>query len=126
MITRYIFVQFSAPHPIIWVTPFLHPETTLLGMALGLGVCRRFDWRIVAILGLSAAAIFALATSHYFRGNDRMWLYPVAAIMCGSAVWLSAAHRVTAVDGWIVYLGKITFGLLYISPLGDQIERRAI
>lgn len=35
---RLAFILVGAKHPVIWVTPFLRPDSTFVGLALGLGL----------------------------------------------------------------------------------------
>lgn len=109
---RFIAVSAGAHHPIVWVTPMLHPEATLFGMAAALSISRKLDLRSVAIAGAIALIAFASASSYHQHGNGRMWIYPMAALFCASAVWLAASGRLPFLSvSWVAYLGKISFGL---------------
>lgn len=122
IVARYLVISAGAPHPVVWVLPALHPESTLLGMVAALAISSRLEWRAVLIVAVVAALVLAIVPIDYMRANGRMWIYPVAGIMCAAFVWL-AAHRDFALlrNPAISYLGKISFGLYVFHILGLHI-----
>jgi len=110
---RLAFILSGVQHPLIWVTPFLRPESTLLGFALAVGLFASAD-RFGALLTLALALIaFSLLPSIDQVDGWTLVLYPVAAVVAGSTLWLALNTSLSRFLGarWIVFLGRISFGL---------------
>jgi peptidoglycan/LPS O-acetylase OafA/YrhL len=114
---RAVFVAAGAVHPVIWVTPFLRPESILAGLLLA-GVfargkpARACEWTIGAAAVASFAYFLALPMPHF--GPGAISIYLVVGTFGGGAVW--AALRVRWISGaltWgpIAFLGRISYGL---------------
>jgi peptidoglycan/LPS O-acetylase OafA/YrhL len=111
---RLAFVLLQIKHPAIWVTPFLRPESTLLGMVIALGALNRASGIVIA--GLAAAGIGAmmLMPNVNMIGASTMLIYPIAAVICGGALWATVNNKTISrllSRRWLVFLGKISFGL---------------
>ncbi len=120
LLARGVFVVLGAPHPIIWVTPFLRPESTLLGLALGAGLI--VVPRAVALgIGVAAAVILVNGPSVEQIGAWTIVLYPLCAVIGGALVYLVARPGILAgllARPVVAYLGKISFGLyVYHLPI---------
>jgi peptidoglycan/LPS O-acetylase OafA/YrhL len=109
---------------IIWVTPFLRPESTLVGIALAIVVANHLLKPPKAVV----MAILIGAVTALIAGPDisvgGLWLvvlYPICASIAGTLLWL-ALHA----DGFrsllshraVRYLGKISYGLYVYHLLG--------
>lgn len=110
---RVTFYAGGARHPLIWVTPFLRPESVLMGMALFV-LHPKWPWWWSAIASVLAGACFVSLPPPWEDEIASALSYPLAAIMWGGVVdvalrwdWGSRAMSVRP----LVYLGKISFGL---------------
>jgi peptidoglycan/LPS O-acetylase OafA/YrhL len=104
-----------AQHPVIYFSPLLRPDSILLGMALALIAPHISGRSLTAVLALVvSAAIFFSLPNVYVTGPSTIALFPAAAVMCASILWLSLnAPWLTRILGSrvLVYLGKRSFGL---------------
>jgi peptidoglycan/LPS O-acetylase OafA/YrhL len=94
----------------IWVTPFLRPESTLIGIALSLGLLRRRPPLVVTAAGIAGVVVLGLLPHVREISLWTLALYPACALICGAALWLAVHNRVVikALSArWLVYLGKI-------------------
>jgi peptidoglycan/LPS O-acetylase OafA/YrhL len=113
LVARTSFAGIGVTHPVIWVTPFLRPESTLIGLAIGAGLINvrsYWAWAIVAI----AVAVLVTHPNVNVMGPWTIAIYPVCALISGSLVYLAARSTLlTQVLGYpvIAFLGKISFGL---------------
>jgi peptidoglycan/LPS O-acetylase OafA/YrhL len=103
---------------VIWVTPFLRPESTLLGLAIGAGLIRL---PISAVFAVAVGAVALLVNGRSVEqiGSWTIVLYPICAIIGGALVYLvTRPNPVAWVLGrsWVVFLGKISFGLYVYHP----------
>jgi peptidoglycan/LPS O-acetylase OafA/YrhL len=125
---RASFAWLGAPHPVIWATPFLRPESTLLGLAIGAGLIR------LPIPAVYAAAIGAIAVlvngpSVEQVGSWTIALYPICAIIGGALVYLVTRDNLFARAlgcRWVAFLGKISFGLYVYHLAMLPLARRLI
>src|SRR5262249_40955734 len=111
---RLAFILSGAKHPVIWVTPFLRPESTCLGIVLSLGVLARAQPALIVLVGVAAIIAFTQIPNVFQVDLWTLALYPIAAAISGSVLWLavnveSVSHILS--QQWIVFLGKISFGL---------------
>jgi peptidoglycan/LPS O-acetylase OafA/YrhL len=114
LVARLAFVFLAAPHPLIWVTPFLRPDSTLLGIAIGLGLFNGLAKLFAAFMLLGSGAMIVLMPNVDVIGWSTVLLYPTMAIFCGSLAWLAINadyFRLLLSCPPIVFLGKISFGL---------------
>ncbi|UVF18356.1 acyltransferase [Microvirga terrae] len=99
----------------IYFSPVLRPDSILIGIALALLASHVRGHALLAAIALvvSAMAFFALPNLNV-PGPTAVALYPAAAVMCGSILWLSLnlqwARRLLSSKAF-VYLGKRSYGL---------------
>ena len=119
VLARLAFVLLGTVDP-IWVTPFLRPESTLVGIALSVGLFERAKAPIVIAVGAAAMIALGFAPRVGAEGLAPLYIYPVAAVACGSLLWLGryvpAVSRALAVAP-LRYLGKISYGLYVFHVL---------
>jgi peptidoglycan/LPS O-acetylase OafA/YrhL len=118
---RLLFTALGAPHPIVWTTPFLHPDSILLGLLLSLGLISRAPiWVYVLIFGAAGFSFFNVPLP--WTGVQAAALsYPLGSLMCVSLVILALRGRILGtVCSWkpIAFLGSISFGLYVYHRLG--------
>jgi peptidoglycan/LPS O-acetylase OafA/YrhL len=128
MAARGAFVLIGAPHPIIWMTPFLRPESTLLGIALSIGLASRLSSVMLLAMLLVSGAASVLLPNVWIIGWSTMLLYPAVAIFAGSLAGLAMRGRLSALLSWwpIVFLGKISFGLYVYHLLAIGLAQSAL
>jgi peptidoglycan/LPS O-acetylase OafA/YrhL len=113
LVARASFAVIGVKHPVIWVTPFLRPESTLIGLAIGAGllnVSSYWAWVTAAI----AVAVLVTHPNVQDIGPWTLAIYPVCALISGSLVYLAyRSSLLTKVLGnrVVAFLGKISFGL---------------
>lgn len=113
LIARWIFATLGAPHPIIWVTPFLRPESTLLGISIAIFHTRLPSTLLAGIIGV-AFALLVLGPSGDVMGNWTVVAYILAGAVSGSALLLALGSNIVKLvlsTKAIVFLGRISFGL---------------
>jgi peptidoglycan/LPS O-acetylase OafA/YrhL len=114
---RAVFVSAGAIHPLIWVTPFLRPESIIAGVLLACIVRSKrwigaHDWTIGIVVTVSLAYFLLFPIPH--SGAAAIGIYLVVGVLSGGAVW--AALRIRPVKAAlacapIVFLGRISYGL---------------
>lgn len=112
-VLRATFFALGSPHPVIWATPFLRPESVVAGMLLAL-LAPRWHWSISAALSAASGWVFFTLPSPWDASVASALQYPIAAIMCVFLVdatlrspLLSSALSVRPMK----YLGARSFGL---------------
>jgi peptidoglycan/LPS O-acetylase OafA/YrhL len=113
LIARAAFAGLGAPHPVIWVTPFLRPESTLLGLAVAAGLLRLPPPAVAAILA-GAVGLLVSGPNVHEIGAWTIALYPICALISG--LLLYAVTQTGVCDrllgaAAIAFLGRISFGL---------------
>ncbi len=128
LVARAAFILAGARHPIIWVTPFLRPETTLLGILLAIQFLPRLSVAMVLGAGVLAVAVLTQVPNVENVGPGTMLLYPVVAVFCGALVWLCLNSdwiaRAFSTRG-MAFLGSISFGLYVYHWLGLWMTKAA-
>jgi peptidoglycan/LPS O-acetylase OafA/YrhL len=118
---RGAFILMETKHPVIWVTPFLRPESTLAGIAIALGITSRISTVVVVAACAAAFALLAINPNVQEIGLWTLAIYPVCAVISGSALIFvtrpSIVGRLAAL-GPISYLGRISFGLYVYHLFG--------
>ena len=113
VLARLAFVLLDAVGP-IWVTPFLRPESTLVGIALSVGLFERAKAPVVIAVGAAAVIALGFAPRVGVEGLASLYIYPIVAVACGALLWLGRyapwVSRALAVAP-LRYLGKISYGL---------------
>jgi peptidoglycan/LPS O-acetylase OafA/YrhL len=116
---RTAFSILAAPHPVVWVTPFLRPESVLVGVAVAIGFIRIPSY-LAALALLISAIIFSVGPNIFDTGLWTIALYPICAVIAGSILILSmqskSFSRILSLAP-IGFLGKISFGL-YVFHFG--------
>jgi peptidoglycan/LPS O-acetylase OafA/YrhL len=118
---RMIVIYLGAPHPVVWVTPYLQPESVLIGMVLATGVFRRIP-ALVWPLIFAAALLAFLRTQPPWHGLvPAAQSYPYAAIVCLALVESVRNIRLLkAIFTFrpVVFFGTISFGLYVFHIFG--------
>jgi peptidoglycan/LPS O-acetylase OafA/YrhL len=125
---RLAFILINVKHPVIWVTPFLRPESTLLGIVLSLGILSALSPHWVALVALLALIAFTQVSNVYTVDLSTLAVYPLAAVLCASALWAVMNSRIVAVAlsmPLIVFLGKISFGLYVFHLLAVSLTDKS-
>jgi peptidoglycan/LPS O-acetylase OafA/YrhL len=124
-LARYVLVQASAPHPIIWVTPYLRPESILLGLVLAV-VRPRWNplWSLAAF---TSAAVVFVNTPRIVLPQGMLYCYVPAGIMVASLMDASMRFsplRAALSWGLLRDLGKISYGLyvLHVWAIATVLE----
>jgi peptidoglycan/LPS O-acetylase OafA/YrhL len=124
---RLAFLLSGTTYLAIWVTPFLRPESTLLGIALSLGLFDRWRLSIMVTIWALALIVFLALPNIFQAGAGTMALYPAAAILCCAVLWLAVRPgpfgRLLSAP-WLTYLGKISFGLYVFHLFGIDLAGR--
>jgi peptidoglycan/LPS O-acetylase OafA/YrhL len=126
---RLAFILVGAKHPVIWVTPFLRPESTFVGLALGIGLLTRVPAWVMAALGVATFFAFLAMPA---VGKISLWtmaLYPICGVLCGAVLWLGVNTRYGTLllsRPWLVFLGKISFGLYVFHLLAIWLGRTTL
>lgn len=110
---RMTFYAGAAKHPLIWVTPFLRPESVLMGMALFV-IQPKWPWWWSAVVSVLAGAAFFNMPNPWDTALASALSYPLAAIMCGGLMdaglrWHWGARALSISP--LIALGRISFGL---------------
>lgn len=112
-LARLLFYAGGAPHPIIWFTPFLKPESLLAGMCLVV-LRPAWSWWWSAFAAVLGATAFAYLPLPWESAWSSAITYPVIGLTCGAILdaslrcgTLSTALSVRP----LVALGRISFGL---------------
>lgn len=118
---RLLVTWLGAPHPVVWVLPFLHPEAILIGLVLGTGVLSRVPALVWPVLLVLASWAFISTPVPWTGLYPAALSYPFAALACLSMV--ETVRRFTAVRTLFstrafVFLGTISFGLYVFHPFG--------
>ena len=113
LLARIAFFGLGAQHPIIWVTPFLRPESILAGMALAV-LRPAWRWEYSLAVAVVAALVFTSMRLPWSSATSSAFSYPVAALMCAALIDL--AIRAPGPRRWLSWgpvrwLGAISFGL---------------
>ena len=126
---RLSFILVGAKHPVFWVTPFLRPESTLLGIALAIGLLARARPPVIVAIGIA----FVVAFTQIPNVNEiDLWtlaLYPICAVICAALLWLTVNVKIVSAflsQSWIVFLGKISFGLYVFHLLAIWVTTTAL
>lgn len=125
-IARATVFSLGGKHPIIWVTPFLRPETVLLGMALYV-VRPAWHWSYSLALAIAAGVAFLSLPPPFATPLSSALSYPLAALMCGGLV--DAGLRMPLLSHFLSsavlrYLGQISFGLYVFHFFGISVATR--
>jgi peptidoglycan/LPS O-acetylase OafA/YrhL len=127
---RGAYVLLNAPHPMIWVLPFLRPESTLAGIVLAIGVVPRLSHPLAALALVIAAGAILLALPNVDQiGWSTMLIYPAAACCAAGAVALAAGNSVVSnclSFPPLVALGRISYGLYVFHLLAIGLTLKMI
>src|SRR5262249_21757790 len=117
---RLAFVLAQAHHPYIWVTPFLRPESTLIGIAIAVGALDRVPIWVVVAAGVFAAAALIHDPAVDVINAWTLAIYPVAALIAAALLILALrvplVVRVLSLPP-IRFLGQISYGLYVVHFL---------
>jgi peptidoglycan/LPS O-acetylase OafA/YrhL len=121
---RAVFIAVGVGHPVIWVTPFLRPDSLLAGLVLAWMFAKEARSRAneftIGIAAVVASVGYFLTLPLPHHGPLAIIAYPIIAVVSGSAVW--AALRVDPVRRGLgcrplALLGRISYGLYVYHPL---------
>lgn len=113
-VARAALLGVGAQPTMIWVTPFLHADAVLAGIALSLAPPRSLPRPFLLVLITGCAVGLMLLPSLEEARLGAVAIYPLAAIACvsGAALALSGGKiRAFLSSRSLVYLGTISFGL---------------
>ena len=111
---RIVFTTLGAPHPIVWATPFLRPDSFFFGFCLAVGVFNRVPLWASAIALLAAVVVISASPLPWASVVGSALVYPAVAIAGLTAVMLALRSAIVGgILSWgpVAYLGKISFGL---------------
>jgi peptidoglycan/LPS O-acetylase OafA/YrhL len=111
---RLAFILCGVSATTVWVTPFLRPESILIGLALAVGGASLIPGSVPFAAGAIALVTLVLGPDATQGGPWLLVSYPLVAVFCGALVWLTLNLRaLQTMLGWapLAYLGKISFGL---------------
>ncbi|MER8720019.1 acyltransferase [Mesorhizobium sp. M0138] len=112
-LARMTVYSLGASHPIIWVTPFLRPESVLCGMALYI-LRPQWHWGFSIAVAVVAGAAFLSLAPPWVSPVASAFSYPLAALMFGGLVdaGLRAPLLATVLSATpLRFLGRISYGL---------------
>lgn len=125
---RLAFVLAGAPHPVIWVTPFLHLESVMAGLVLAVFLFkgRNINAAIPIILIVAASAALIAINDIQEIGLSTNILYPLSASIAVSSVMLCFSVpfiRVILALPVFAGLGRLSFGLYVFHLLAIRFAR---
>lgn len=112
-LARMLFFSLGIRHPLVWVTPFLRPESVLAGMALYV-IRPQWHWVYSLAAAVAAAVAFLNMTPPWASATGSALSYPLAALMFAATVDAGLRAPLLA---WFLstapmrYLGRISYGL---------------
>ncbi|MBZ9821640.1 acyltransferase family protein [Mesorhizobium sp. CA4] len=112
-LARMLFFALDVKHPVVWVTPFLRPESVLAGMALYV-IRPRWHWGFSLVGSAVAATLFLCLTDPWKSALGSAFSYPLAAVAFAGLVdsGLRAPWLASILSTWPMrYLGRISYGL---------------
>jgi peptidoglycan/LPS O-acetylase OafA/YrhL len=126
---RAVFIALGAAFPVIYVTPFLRPESVLLGIVVAVAIqhpnFRPTCW-VILVTTVAGALVLALPDPEVGRWSTLL-LYPATSVFFAGALWLVLHHQnVGAILSTqpLRYLGKISYGLYVYHYLGLNVAIR--
>lgn len=125
---RTTFFVIGARHPIVWVTPFLRPDSVLFGIALAV-VRPKWHWAYSAVAAAIGLAIFLSLPRPWEGLGANGFSYLVLAATAAAAVDTALRSPIASIaraNGPIVFLGKISFGLYVYHLLAISLADRWI
>ena len=106
----------STPHPLIYLSPWLRPDSIIVGLAIAL-VIPKGHIRIAGGALVAAGLFIALLPNVDIAGWTNIPLFVAVAVASGALLWLclcwQRASNVLSHPS-MVYLGKISFGLYVV------------
>jgi len=92
IVARWAFATGGAVHPMIWVTPFLRPESTLVGIAIAIARPRPRPFLLILVL-VGVASLLLSGPAGTEMGNWTAVLYVLVGLIAGSALLLPYRFR---------------------------------
>ena len=127
LVLRVVFFGMGAPHPTIWVTPFLRPESILLGILLSI-YRPAWHWGYSAAGAVVISAAFLNIPVPWANAAANIVQYPLAAMLFSLTVDIALRGplvRYLLGSRVVAGLGTISFGLyvfhIWALNLGDGI-----
>ena len=132
---RALMIVLKFPHPAIWVLPFTHFESILLGIMVGLGAFDRIFYKFqpLAVLGVGLVCGWLMTCLPPLEiiSFRMMFSYPLIGICTSAVVYFVFKSGKTQWMKWLsfgpfVFFGKISYGLYVYHILGLSIGAKII
>jgi peptidoglycan/LPS O-acetylase OafA/YrhL len=123
---RSTFSIVGAKHPVVWVTPFLRPDSVIMGLALAAAKPRwHWSWSaLIAAIGLTLFISMRMPWAGPWYGAASYLVLAIAAAGTVDVALRSPFANMVTKDSWLVYLGKISFGLYVYHLVAISVARR--
>lgn len=118
LLGRAAFVLSGLSFQMIYMTPLLRPESTIVGILIAMGLTRNFPLPMVATAFL-ASGIGLVVLPHDQTPGGPIYVFLLAGIFAGSLLHLALyAKSIASLLRWppLAYLGTISFGLYVFHP----------
>lgn len=129
---RFYYASVPVHHPTIYFSPWLRPDSVLVGILVSLlpvGFNKKHALLAVGLAGFGLVWFLQMPNVNA-EGTANTFIYTAAALVCGSLLWLAInvpGVRSAMANRFLVYLGKRSFGLyvfhlLTLHIVGTQFQ----